>query len=467
MIRVRVFTAFVLLLSLCGCTVGPNYKRPAVSVPVDYRGLPPSASGQPTPPGPPAEDFAVMKWWAVFRDDVLQGLIKEALTNNYDVRVAATRIIEADAALGIARSNQFPSVNLAGSLQNLRSQPSSGNSSVGSLAVQTSWILDFWGQYRRATEAARANLLSTKYGQDVVRTTLISSVAQDYFLLRNYDSQLEYSKGMLEANKEILRINTIKFKGGDAAITDQLQAEILVQQAQAQIISLQQLIEQTENQISILLGRNPGPIARGTALTAQPHMPEVPAGLPSAILERRPDVRQAEEELVAANANVGVAKAAFFPQFSLTGAFGVESSSLQSFLGGPTTAAWAAAGQVAQPIFEGGRIRASYRLAWAQRDEAELLYKQTVQQAFGDVSNSLVGYQQSQQFRIKLQDQTATYAEAARLANVRFLGGYTSFLEVLVTQQQYFTSELSLAQAWNSELQTYVELYTALGGGWL
>jgi outer membrane protein, multidrug efflux system len=467
MIRVRVFTAFVLLLSLCGCTVGPNYKRPAVSVPVDYRGLPPSASGQPTPPGPPAEDFAVMKWWAVFRDDVLQGLIKEALTNNYDVRVAATRIIEADAALGIARSNQFPSVNLAGSLQNLRSQPSSGNSSVGSLAVQTSWILDFWGQYRRATEAARANLLSTKYGQDVVRTTLISSVAQDYFLLRNYDSQLEYSKGMLEANKEILRINTVKFQGGDAAITDQLQAEILVQQAQAQIISLQQLIEQTENQISILLGRNPGPIARGIALTAQPHMPEVPAGLPSAILERRPDVRQAEEELVAANANVGVAKAAFFPQFSLTGAFGVESSSLQSFLGGPTTAAWAAAGQVAQPIFEGGRIRASYRLAWAQRDEAELLYKQTVQQAFGDVSNSLVGYQQSQQFRIKLQDQTATYAEAARLANVRFLGGYTSFLEVLVTQQQYFTSELSLAQAWNSELQTYVELYTALGGGWL
>jgi multidrug efflux system outer membrane protein len=408
-----------------------------------------------------------MKWWAVFRDDVLQGLIKEALTNNYDVRVAATRIIEADAALGIARSNQFPSVNLAGSLQNLRSQPSSGNSSVGSLAVQTSWILDFWGQYRRATEAARANLLSTKYGQDVVRTTLISSVAQDYFLLRNYDSQLEYSKGMLEANKEILRINTVKFQGGDAAITDQLQAEILVQQAQAQIISLQQLIEQTENQISILLGRNPGPIARGIALTAQPHMPEVPAGLPSAILERRPDVRQAEEELVAANANVGVAKAAFFPQFSLTGAFGVESSSLQSFLGGPTTAAWAAAGQVAQPIFEGGRIRASYRLAWAQRDEAELLYKQTVQQAFGDVSNSLVGYQQSQQFRIKLQDQTATYAEAARLANVRFLGGYTSFLEVLVTQQQYFTSELSLAQAWNSELQTYVELYTALGGGWL
>jgi outer membrane protein, multidrug efflux system len=196
-------------------------------------------------------------------------------------------------------------------------------------------------------------------------------------------------------------------------------------------------------------------------------MPEVPAGLPSAILARRPDVLSAEEALVAANANVGVAKAAFFPQFSLTGAFGVQSSSLQSFLGGPTTAAWLAAGQLAQPIFEGGRISSNYRLAWAQRDEAELFYKQTVQQAFGDVSNSLVGYEQSRQFRIKLQEQTATYEEAARLANVRFLGGYTSFLEVLVTQQQYFSSELSLAQGWNSELQAYVQLYSALGGGWL
>ena len=467
MIRVRTVAAVVLLFSLCGCVVGPNYKRPAVSVPVDYRGLPPSASGQPTAPGPSAEDFAVMKWSTVFQDDVLQGLIKEALVNNYDVRIAAARVLEADAALGITRSNQFPSVNLAGSLQNQRTQPYSGNATVGSLAVQASWILDFWGQFRRATEAARAILLSTQYGQDVVRITLISSVAQDYFQLRNLDAQLEFSKSMLDANNEILKINTAKFQGGDAAITDQLQAELLVQQAQAQIISLRQLIEQTENQISILLGRNPGPISRGLTLTAQPHMPEVPAGLPSAILERRPDVRSAEEALVAANANVGVAKAAFFPQFSLTGAFGVESSSLQSFLGGPTTAAWLAAGQLAQPIFEGGRISSNYRLAWAQRDEAELFYKQTVQQAFGDVSNSLVGYQQSRQFRIELQEQTATYAEAARLANVRFQGGYTSFLEVLVTQQQYFSSELSLAQAWNTELQTYVQLYSALGGGWL
>ena len=264
-----------------------------------------------------------------------------------------------------------------------------------------------------------------------------------------------------------MRINTIKFKGGESAITDVLQAQLLQEQAEAEIISLKQGIEQTENQISILLGRNPGPILRGLPLTQQPHMPEVPAGLPSAILERRPDVLQAEQSLVAANANVGVAKAAFFPQFSLTGAFGVQSTALESFLGGGlTTGAWTLAGQVAQPIFEGGRIQANYHLAWAQRDEAELVYKQTLLQAFGDVSNGLVGYNQSRQFRMKLEEQTATYKEAARLADVRFLGGYTAFLEVLVTEQQYFTSEINLDQAWLTEIQNYVQLYQALGGGW-
>ena len=239
--------------------------------------------------------------------------------------------------------------------------------------MQASWILDFWGQYRRATEAARANLLATQYAQGIVRITLISAVANAYFQLRAFDSQLEISERTLEADKEIVRINTIKFKGGESAITDVLQAQLLQEQAEAEIISLKQGIEQTENQISILLGRNPGPVLRGLPLVQQPHMPEVPAGLPSAILERRPDVLQAEQSLVAANANVGVAKAAFFPQFSLTGAFGVQSTALESFLGGgPTTAAWTLAGQIAQPLYEGGRIRANYQLAWAQRDEAEL-----------------------------------------------------------------------------------------------
>ena len=457
---IRRIAAIILLLTLCACTVGPKYRRPAVTVPDQYRGIPDS-SKQLT-----GEPFAEMQWSVVFQDEALQSLIKEALTNNYDLRIAASRILQAGAVLGITRADQFPSVGTTGSLGNTRTQPFQGNSSLGSAYLQASWILDFWGQYRRATEAARANLLASEFGQKAVRITVIADVANAYFQLCEFDSQLELSKQTVDADKEILKINTIKFQGGEAAITDEYQAQILVQQAEAQVITLQQSIEQTENQISILLGRNPGPVTRGLSLTAQPHTPEVPTGLPSAILERRPDVRQAEESLVEANANVGVAKAAFFPQIALTGAFGVQSGSLTSFLSGPTTGAWAVAGQAAQPIFQGGRITSNYRLAWAQRDQAELVYKQTVQQAFGDVSNSLVGYTQSRQYRLKLQEQTATYKETARLANVRFEGGYTSFLEVLVTQQQYFTSELALAQAWFAELNNYVLLYQSLGGGW-
>jgi multidrug efflux system outer membrane protein len=457
----RKFSALLLVLPLCACTVGPKYKRPVVDVPGQYRGLAPDTSTQPT-----GQPFAELQWSAVFQDEVLQGLIKEALTNNYDVRIAAARILEAGAVLGITRANQFPQVDLGGSLGNTRTQPFPGNTTLGSISVQASWILDFWGQYRRATEAARANLLATEYGQKVVFVTLISSVANDYFALREFDSQLEISKQTVAADKDMVKLTTIKFQGGDSAITDQLQAEILLEQSEAQVITLQQSIEQTENQISILLGRNPGPIARGLTITAQAHEPEVPTGLPSAILERRPDVRRAEESLVAANANVGVAKAAFFPQIALTGAFGVQSASLTSFLAGPTTGAWTVAGEATQPLFQGGRIKSNYHLALAQRDEAELLYKQTVQQAFEDVSNSLVGYTQSRLFRMKLQEQTDTYKETARLANVRFEGGYTSFLEVLITQQQYFTSELQLAQAWFAELNNYTQLYQSLGGGW-
>jgi len=460
MIR-RKLSSLVLLLPLCACAVGPNYKRPPVTVPDQYRGVPGTPTQQPA-----GEPFAEMQWSAVFQDEVLQSLIKEALTNNYDIRIAAARILEAGAVLGITRANQFPQVGAGGSLGNSRTQPFPGNSTIGSASIQASWILDFWGQYRRATEAARANLLASEFGEKAVRITLIADVANAYFALREFDRQLEVSKETVLADKDMVKLNTIKFEGGDAAITDELQAEILLQQSEAQVITLQQSIEQTENQISILLGRNPGPIARGLTLVAQPHAPEVPTGLPSAILEQRPDVRRAEESLVAANANVGVAKAAFFPQFSLTGAFGVQTASLTSFLSGPTTGAWNVAGLVAQPIYEGGRIKSNYRLAWAQRDEAELTYKQTVQQAFGDVSNALVGYTQSRLFRMKIEEQTATYKETARLANVRFEGGYTSFLEVLVTQQQYFTSELGLAQAWFAEMNNYVQLYQSLGGGW-
>jgi len=461
MIPARSLATSVLLLMLCACKLGPNYSRPPVTLPDQYRGLAPEAS--PTPPS--AEAFGEMKWWTVFQDKVLEDLIKEALSNNYDIRIAASRVVQAQAALGITRADQFPQVSASGGIQQVKSALFPGGPTFESLSVQASYIIDFWGQYRRATEAAKANLVATQFGQDVVRTTLVSNVASAYFNLRQYDLQLDYSQKTLAANKEMLNLNTVKFKGGESAETDVLQAQLLVEQTEAQIISLNQAIEQTENAISILLGRNPGSIVRGISLTEQAHMPQVPAGLPSSLLQRRPDVRQAEMQLVAANANVGVAKAAFFPQFALTGQYGMQSTSITSFLQGPAQF-WAVGGQVLQPIFAGGRIRSNYNLAWAKRDEAELAYKQSVQRAIADVSNSLVGYSQSQKFRAKIQEQTDTYYETARLANVRFTGGATSFLEVLVTQQQYFTSQLALAQAWNDELQNYVQLYRALGGGW-
>jgi multidrug efflux system outer membrane protein len=456
----RSLVALVLLFTLCACKVGPNYKRPATALPEQYRGTAPTAAPQPAP-----ETFAEMKWWTVFQDKVLDDLIREALANNYDMRIAATRILQAGAQLGITRADQFPSILGSAGIENVRSTFFPNAPTFDSVSIQASYIIDFWGQYRRATEAARANLLATEFSQEVVRTTLISNVASNYFLLRQFDLQLEYSKRTLAADQEILRINTINFKGGEFAKTDVLQAQILVEQAESQIITLQQSIEQTENAISILLGKNPVSIARGLNLIDQPHLPEIPTGIPSTILRRRPDVRQAEMLLVSANANVGFAKAAFFPQFSLTGSFGAQSTSLTSFLQGPATF-WSIAGQAVQPLFEGGRITSNYHLAWAQRDQAELSYQLTVLLAMEDVSNNLVGYNQSRKNRLKIEEQTATYGETARLADVRFRGGFTSFLEVLVTQQQYFASQLALAQAWNTELQNYVQLYRALGGGW-
>jgi len=462
MMRLRAAPVLLCLLSLCACKLGPNYKRPAVAVPVQYRGVAPDLPA----PAPGGQAFAEMDWWSVFQDQVLQSLIKEALANNYDMRIAATRILQAQAIVGITRSNLFPTLNGSFGIQNQRSVPLfPGAPTFDIAALQMAYIVDFWGQFRRATEAARDNLLSTEYAQNVVRITLISNLATAYFQLRQFDSQLQFAYQTRDNDNEILRINTISFKGGEKAITDVYQAQLLVQQAEAAIITFIQNIEQSENQISILLGRNPGPIIRGLNLVDQPHLPEVPAGLPSAILERRPDVREAEASLASANATVGVAKANFFPQISLTGTFGAQSTALTSFLQGPATF-WTVGGQIAQPLFQGGRIRSTYRLAWAQRDQAELAYKQTVQQAFGDVSNSLVGYRQARQFRMKIEEQTNTYRDTARLATVRFNGGATSFLEVLVTEQQYFTSELNLAQAWYTELQNYTQLYQALGGGW-
>ncbi len=505
MTNVKSCAALVLTLALCACKLGPNYQRPTVAVPGDYRGvapeaepsktaapspmttMPPAAQPATTPqqqpqetaPGAPAsppatapqatgqagQSFGDTLWTSVFQDEVLQGLIKEALANNYDLRIAATRVLQANANLGIVRANQFPTLGGSGSMIYERNSLLPNATTYGGLALNFNYIVDFWGQYRRATESARASLLATEYAREVVQISLIDSVATNYFALLQYDDQLQYSKKTVEADQQILKLNDIKFRGGEAAITDVYQAEVILQQAEAGVITYQQLTEQSENNLSILLGRNPGPIQRGLNLVDQPHLPEIPAGLPSDLLRRRPDVREAEENLVAANANVGVAKAAFFPQFPITASFGAQSNALNSFLAGPGTF-WAIAGSAVQPIFQGGRIRSSYRLAWAQRDQADLQYKQTVQLAFGDVSNSLIGYQQARKLRMKIEEQTQTYANLVRLSNVRYQGGYTAFLEVQYNEQQYFQSALLLSQAWYQELQYYAALYQALGGGW-
>jgi multidrug efflux system outer membrane protein len=457
----RTLSAMMLLLSVCGCKVGPNYQRPTVDVPGQYRGLAPNL-----PPQPANPPFAQMQWQSVFQDKVLQELIDESLKNNYDMRIAAVHILEAQASLGVTRAGQFPTLSGSFGVQNLRQAPgAAGSPTIDTAGLQLSYLVDFWGQFRRATESARASLLATSYARNLVQTTLIASVANNYFELRGLDEELAFSKQSVLSDQDSLRINDINFKGGEYAITDVYQAQLLVQQAEASVITLEQSINQTENTLSILLGRNPGPIVRGLVITEEPHLSEVPAGLPSAILERRPDVRQAEENLVAANANIGVAKAAFFPQIPLTATFGASSTALTSFLQGPATF-WTIGGELAQPLYAGGAITNKYRLAKAQRDEAELVYRQTVQQAFRDVADGLVAYTQAQKFRQKIQEQTATYKETSRLANVRFKGGATGFLEVLTTQQQYFTSELNLQQAWSTELQSYVALYQALGGGW-
>jgi multidrug efflux system outer membrane protein len=459
-----VLSATVISLAVGGCKVGPNYRRPAVATPDQYRGNAPALQNQAAANSTGAS-FAEMSWQTVFKDEALKSLIQEALANNYDLRIAATRVLQANDQVGIVRANQLPSLNGAFGVNYQRNALVPGGPTVDTATLSLNYIVDFWGQYRRATEAARANLLASQYAQSVVQTTLVASVANVYYQLRQYDDQLTIAQKTVEADKEIVRINKVKFQGGESAITDVYQADLLMEQAQAGVIASQQAVEQTENQLSILLGRNPGPIARGLHLVDQPHLAEVPTGLPSALLQRRPDIRQSEAQLIAANANVGVAKAAFFPQIPLTGVFGASSTSLTSFLQGPATI-WAVGGQAIQPIYNGAAIRSAYKLAWAQRDQAELAYKQTVQNAFGDVAHSLVGYNQSRLYRMKIEEQTKTYQDAANLANVRFNGGYASFLEVLVTEQQYFLSEIALTQAWNAELTNYVALYQALGGGW-
>lgn len=453
----------IALLLLTGCTLGPRYKRPTVAVPDTYRGLAPDAGPQ------SAASFGEEKWWIVFQDPQLQNLIREALSQNYDVRIAAERILQAEALLGITRADQFPTIAAGASTSNERFAATRVTPEFETSPTQVDlslfWELDFWGKFRRATEASRASLLATEWGRRAVVSSLVSNVASSYFQLLELDSEMSISRRTLDTRKESLRLVEVRAKGGATSLLDVRQSEQLVYTAAASIPDLERRIEQQENLISILLGKNPGPITRGKALVENPLLPAVPAGLPSSLLERRPDIQSSEQQLVAANARIGVAKAAYFPQITLTAIGGFQSPALTDLFSGPA-GLWSFGGQLAQPIFTGGKIRSNVRLTEAQQQEAVLVYQQSIQQAFREVSDSLVAYRKNQEFRAQEELLTNSAQDATRLANMRYKGGVTSYLEVLDSDTRYFEAQIGLAQAQLNERLAMVQLYNALGGGW-
>jgi multidrug efflux system outer membrane protein len=462
-VRSLVAVSLVMLLT-SGCAVGPNYKRPSVNIPDTYRGTIPQEAPQPA-----AESLGDQKWWEVFQDQQLRDLIHTALQQNYDVRIAATRILEARAQVGIVRADQLPTISAGAQAVNERYPRvklyPQYETSANQVDLSLAWELDFWGKYRRATESARANLLATEWARKEVINTLVSDVAAAYFQLRELDLELEISRRTLASRKNSLQLTQTLANGGATSMLDVRQAEQLVFTAAETIPDLERQIEQQENFISTLLGNNPGPIARGMKLTEQPHAPDVPAGLPSSLLERRPDIREAEAQLIAANAQIGVAKADYFPQISLTATGGYQSSALTSLFTGPA-GLWSFGGSLAQPIFAGGRIRSNVRFTEARQQEAALVYQQTIQQAFRGVSDALVGYSKDREFREQQEQLTFSAQDAARLSETRYRGGATSYLEVLTNETNYFDAELGLAQAQLNELVALVRIYRNLGGGW-
>ena len=466
-------------LALAGCAVGPNYKRPTVDVPVTYRGAAGETVTAPEPntsaPGKTSTASAVTEslgdeqWWDVFQDKELQQLIRTALQNNYDVRIAAARVLEAQAQLGITRADQLPSLGAGGGITSQQS-PKQGpipayEITEGQLTVSAAWNLDFWGRYRRATEAARANLLASEWARKQVIATLVANVATSYFQLRQLDLQLDISQHTLASRRDSLQLTQTLEQHGIESLLDVRQAEQLVYTAAAEVPDLERQIAQREDAINILLGSNPGDVPRGLKLTEQPHAPEVPSGLPSSLLARRPDIAQAEQVLIASNAQIGVARAAYFPQISLTGSAGFESTALTNLFTGPA-GLWNLAGSVTQPIFQGGRLKSNVRLAEAQQQQAVLAYQQTIKGAFRDVSDALVAYRKNREFRVQQEHLVESAQDAAHLSEVRFKAGTTDYLEVLTNETNSFSAELELAQAQGNELTALVQLYQALGGGW-
>ena len=439
---------------LTGCLVGPNYKRPSVLAPTQFR------AGEPQP-GPAS--LGDVKWFDLFQDDRLRDLIAESLRANYDIRIAAQRVLHAEGQLAATRSGLFPQLNAQGGAS--RSGVNSPIESTAGIFGIASWEIDLFGKLRRATEASRAELLAVQENQKAVMQILVAEVASAYFDLREYDAELALVRESIKTRQESLMLVTAREEGGVSNLVEVDQAKTLVASAQANASLLENAQEQTENLINLLLGRQPGPVTRGRSLVDQPQPPQVPAGLPSALLERRPDLRVAEQQLVAANARVGVAKAAFYPSINLTASGGFQTTDLLGVIS-RSSGAFGMSGLVDLPIFDAGRRAGNYKTAKAQNEELLISYQRAINGAFRDVSDALVGYQKTKEYTVSVNLLAQTLRDQSMLANARYVGGVTSYLEVLDTERQRLSAEQQLTQAQRDVLTSLVQLYKALGGGW-
>jgi len=456
---------FLLLLTLCGCMVGPNYQRPAVDTPQSWRFE-----------DKEAKDVANTAWWNQFNDPVLNDLIQIAIQENKDLKIAAARVEQFAGLYGTTRAALFPQVGAGASVSRQRTSERTGPLPLGDqganpnfsnyeVFLNASWEIDLWGKLRRATEAARANLLSTEEGRRAVILTLVSSVANSYINLRALDRQLELTKQTAEKYKESYDIFKLRFEYGIVSEIEVSQAKSQYEEALSNIPFFEKTIAQQENALSVLMGRNPGPIPRGKTID-ELMLPAVPAGLPSDILVNRPDILQTEQNLVAANANIGVARAQYFPTISLTGLFGWASNDLSDlFKGSARTWSWAV--PATAPIFTAGAIAGQVKSAEAVQQEALITYQQAIQSAFREVDDSLVDQKRTREQIEALVQQVGALRDYASLAWLRYENGYTSYLEVIDADSRLYSAELTHTQTQGTLFQALVNLYKAMGGGWV
>ena len=453
---------FGIWILFAGCAVGPNYKRPSVNTPETFRGETQNSTNS----------FADLPWWQVFHDEQLQWLIREALTNNYDLRIAVSRMDQARAQAAEARSQLFPQIDYGAAAgggknagANNQPSPTGVEGTVFAGDVQAAWEIDLWGRIRRQTEAAQAQYFASQEARRDVTISLIAQVAQDYFQLLALDRQLQIAYDSTNSFAGSLKIFDQRLRGGVASKLETASAEALLDAAAATVPDLEQQIASQENQLNVLLGRNPGAIDRTNLSLDAESSPDVPAGLPSALLERRPDIREAEQQLRAANAQVGVAKANFFPQLDLTGMFGRVSPELATITSGQAIA-WDAAASLTGPIFHGGQLRAQYDQARAAREAAALQFQSTVLNALQEISSALVTQQKLAVARDERRQAVAAFQEAFKIAMERYQMGTSSYYEVLQQEQQIFPAEDTLVQTQLNQVLAVVQLYRALGGGW-